>query len=345
MPIPSLSGSYIDQTYQRLVQTQGGEFADGLGNPITFGTTPTGSLLTTASAAGNTITFTKGDGTTFPVTVSGTSIDTSSFATTGSNIFRGNQVISGSLTVFTGSGIEFQVTNTGTRIGNALSDVHIVTGSLRVNGSITGSLFGTASFANNANFATSAGTANTANLALSVQGGSTNYIPLWTSTTNLGISDIYQNGSLIGIGTTDPSYTLDIRGATGVSGDIVHVNNVYKRLTGEVASGGNSGLFEFDTTRYNSVFINYHIGLVDNDKIISSRAGHIKASFSSYDSKMYYTENTTQDFVNINYNVSTENVVLSFLASKGEGVTFRASNTTNYTALIKGEYLLVEKSL
>jgi hypothetical protein len=73
MAIPSLSGSYIDETYIRLVQTtgSGAEFADGLGNPITFGQTPTGSLLTTASATGNTITFTKGDGTTFPVTVTG----------------------------------------------------------------------------------------------------------------------------------------------------------------------------------------------------------------------------------------------------------------------------------
>ena len=71
MAIPTLSGSYIDETYQRLVQVSGAEFADGLGNPITFGTTPTGSLLVTASAAGNIITFTKGDGSTFPISVSG----------------------------------------------------------------------------------------------------------------------------------------------------------------------------------------------------------------------------------------------------------------------------------
>jgi len=34
--IPSLLGSYIDQTYQRLVQVSGSSFADGLGNPITL---------------------------------------------------------------------------------------------------------------------------------------------------------------------------------------------------------------------------------------------------------------------------------------------------------------------
>ena len=61
----------------------------------------------------------------------------------------GSQVISGSLTVFTGSLIEFQVTNTGTKIGNAITDIHTVTGSLSVSGSqtfigtktITGSVF------------------------------------------------------------------------------------------------------------------------------------------------------------------------------------------------------------
>lgn len=64
MAIPSLLGSYIDETYQRLVQVSGSEYADGLGNTITFGT-----------------------------------IDTGSFATTGSNIFIGDQTISGSVNV------------------------------------------------------------------------------------------------------------------------------------------------------------------------------------------------------------------------------------------------------
>jgi hypothetical protein len=54
-------------------------------------------------------------------------------------------IISGSLTVFTGSNVEFQVTNTGVKIGNQLTDRHTVTGSLNVTGSITGSLFGTSS--------------------------------------------------------------------------------------------------------------------------------------------------------------------------------------------------------
>jgi hypothetical protein len=62
----------------------------------------TASSLVTASFAAQTLTFTKGDGTTFGVVipdVSGSTIDTGSFATTGSNAFVGNQTITGSLTI------------------------------------------------------------------------------------------------------------------------------------------------------------------------------------------------------------------------------------------------------
>ena len=58
--------------------------------------------LVTASVNSNVITFTKGDTSQFSITVStGSSgtIDTSSFATTGSNIFIGNQIITGSISV------------------------------------------------------------------------------------------------------------------------------------------------------------------------------------------------------------------------------------------------------
>jgi hypothetical protein len=52
--------------------------------------------LTTASISGQTLTFSKGDGTTFGILipdVSGSTIDTGSFATTGSNTFTGDQTL------------------------------------------------------------------------------------------------------------------------------------------------------------------------------------------------------------------------------------------------------------
>jgi hypothetical protein len=71
--------------------------------------TATASLFTsaslalyTASVSGTTMTFTKGDASTFSVTLptgSGGTIDTGSFATTGSNTFTGDQTISGSVNI------------------------------------------------------------------------------------------------------------------------------------------------------------------------------------------------------------------------------------------------------
>jgi hypothetical protein len=67
--------------------------------------------LTTASVSGTTMTFTKGNGTTFNVTLptgsGGGTINTSSFATTGSNQFYGAQYISGNINIQGSSKILF----------------------------------------------------------------------------------------------------------------------------------------------------------------------------------------------------------------------------------------------
>ena len=60
--------------------------------------------------------------------------------------------ITGSFTVVTGSNIDFQVTDTGVKIGSSITDVHTITGSVN----ISGSLFATASFATTASFALTA---------------------------------------------------------------------------------------------------------------------------------------------------------------------------------------------
>ena len=72
-----------------------------------------------------------------------------------------------------------------------------VTGSLIVTNGITGSLYGTASWAENAVNALSAETAS------NIQGGATNYIPVFNSPTSLSSSVIYQSGSHIGINETN----------------------------------------------------------------------------------------------------------------------------------------------
>jgi len=67
-------------------------------------------------------------------------VSSASFASTASfvNTLNQNVVISGSFTVFTGSAVEFQVTNTGVKIGNSETDVHQITGNLNIQGNIVG---------------------------------------------------------------------------------------------------------------------------------------------------------------------------------------------------------------
>jgi hypothetical protein len=47
--------------------------------------------------------------------------------------------------------------------------------------------------------------------------GAADYVPLWVSPTQLGNSNIFQGGGLIGIGTTAPGATLDVKGTINVS--------------------------------------------------------------------------------------------------------------------------------
>ena len=57
----------------------------------------------------------------------------------------------------------------------------------------------------------------------SITGGVTNYIPLWTSSTALSSSILYQSGSNIGIGTTVPSASLHVSGTVMVQSIIERV--------------------------------------------------------------------------------------------------------------------------
>jgi hypothetical protein len=146
----NLSTLFISQSYQFLTQISGSELQDGLGNTITGslaitssqaisssfaitasfalngggGTVSTASLLTTASAANNVITFTKGDSSQFTVTVA-----TGSAATVNTGSLLVTASISNATTTFTkGDGSTFSITannvvnaNTASYVLNAVS--------------------------------------------------------------------------------------------------------------------------------------------------------------------------------------------------------------------------------
>jgi hypothetical protein len=123
------------------------------------------------------------------------------FATTGSNTFTGAQIISSSLTVFTGSVIEFQVTNTGTKIGNLITDVHTITGSVGVSGSITATGFtgGAGSFSTLTSTSTTTLASATGTQTIALGAGATTTAA--TKTINIGTSGVSGSTTNINIGS------------------------------------------------------------------------------------------------------------------------------------------------
>jgi len=67
--------------------------------------------------------------------------------------------------------------------------------------------------------------------------GSTNYLPIWTGSTALGNSIIYQSGSAIGIGTTSPTQKLDVAGTIKMLGFQLSTNATSGYILTSDASG------------------------------------------------------------------------------------------------------------
>jgi hypothetical protein len=79
--------------------------------------------------------------------------------------------------------------------------------------------------------------------------GTTDYIPLWTSGSNLGNSLLFQTGGKMGIGTTSPAATLDINGGEILRGGFYE----YPEDTATATNGGKpSHSFQWLASSYNS---------------------------------------------------------------------------------------------
>jgi hypothetical protein len=234
----SLLGTAATASY--VLQAVSASFATNAANASTASfvtTAQTASFVATASYANNANLL---DG-----------LDSTVFATTGSNTFKANQIISGTLEVIpTGAAVaELVVTSTGVNIGNLAGDIHNVTGSLRVNGSITGSLLGTASYASQAlssSFASTAQTAVTANTASYVT--SSNVVGTVLSSSYALTASFAQNG-----GTLNNALTF----GTGLSGSASTFNG---STAVTVAISGSSALTTNNVTKWSGTgFVNCNI--------------------------------------------------------------------------------------
>jgi len=176
----------------------------------------TGSLLTTASVVLNTITFTKGNGSTFPIVVntgSGTTINTSSLVTTSSfNAFTA------SINAFTAS------YNTGS-----------------FSGSFSGSFHGTASWAQSASQALTASFVNTLKQNVTISGslnvtGSNTFIGNQSITGSISTTEFFTttiNEASLENFSKNSNYAGTVINTRAIDGGVVLYDVVYLETDGE----------------------------------------------------------------------------------------------------------------
>ena len=147
MAIPTLSGSYIDETYHRLVQYSGSQFADGDGNLISFGGGPGGAINTIQinSDGSNFIGYSALTFQNNSLTLTGSFLVTGSTTQIGNNNLLGNTVLSGSIGISGSSTIQGITTMSGSlnisgsttqRGNNTLIGTTTLTGSINMSGDI-----------------------------------------------------------------------------------------------------------------------------------------------------------------------------------------------------------------
>jgi hypothetical protein len=199
-----------------------------------FATTGSNTFIGTETISGSLAI--SGSGTPF-------TLNTDTLEITGSLLVTGSSVVTGSLTVITGSLIEFQVTNTGVKIGNALTDTHTVTGSLSVSGSqtfigtktITGSVFITGS-------KTLIGT-NTVTGSMLISGSLTATGTITAQTLvvqTITSSVVYSSGSNI--------FGNDVANSQTFTGSVLITGSL--ALAGNITSNGTAVILGSGTTNY-----------------------------------------------------------------------------------------------
>jgi hypothetical protein len=199
---------------------------------------------------------------------------------------NGNTIISGSLTVITGSSVELRVTNIGVTIGNAITDTHTVTGSLNISGSVTatnftGSLFGTASWATNV---------ITASYALN--GGVTQII----AGTNVTISPASGTGSVTINATGGGGAAFPFTGSALITGSLV--------ITGSTTStlGFTGSLFGTASWAQNAVTASYALTA---QTLLGSVVSASYAATASYATNFYVSGTLNVGNTNIEFQENT----------------------------------------
>jgi hypothetical protein len=148
----------------------------------------------------------------------------------------------GFMSFYSNNAEAMRITSTG-RVG--IGTTTPVSGTLQVNGNVFATSF-TGSFSGS--YAGSIANATTASHALTLAGGTANYVPLWSANTTVGTSIMFQSSSRIGISTLSPATTLALAGSTatifGLSLEPSGWNSARHRFT--VPTSGDTSMWSFN---------------------------------------------------------------------------------------------------
>lgn len=125
-------------------------------------------------------------------------------------------------------------------LGGLPASAYMLANSQAIAGKTQSSVQNSTSHSNTSSSATISGT------------GTTNFVPLWTNSTTLSNSVLFQSGSgtsvKVGIGTTSPAATLDVKGGSTVRGML----NLPATGTATAATGKNSQPLDLAASAFNS---------------------------------------------------------------------------------------------
>jgi len=180
------------------------------------------------------------------------------YATTGSNSFRADQSITGSLVVSSTITAQTLVVQTVTSsivyssgsnlFGSALGDRQTFTGSVNITGSLA-----------------LAGNITSNGTAVVLGSGTSSYLPKFTGASTIGNSLLTDNGTNIGINQPSPTRTLDILGASGI-GTVLKLQGAsgtttYLQLAYNGATNAQSGYIGYNSSGQMQFFTNDTVAL------------------------------------------------------------------------------------